>query len=426
MSSIAETLFTIGNPFHFSEIAPCFQGLEPSEFDQLYSPGIQQVFIQFMEEAMASRKEVTFHFEGFFGKRKFTIIPSENGTGIARVILRPDPTRDEIIGRGITKKAWRCYDLKTHEHVAEVRSCHEKNTKNILQLKETFTELKILKEMRYPHVYLIEEFEDETTYEVAYLMRIGKPFVDLTQKPISLTNYDFDKVPFPGFPFYDDLCNRLNLCEDILEKLMHLHESGKIYGDIKTANCLCFADNTATLIDMGQVRDVSDPERERFTVHMGTLEYTAPEFALALLANSCLQSYAKEDQIGKLAQQTGRGQIAFFEELYGRATPVTCHKSQAADIYAFGLVLIQMLTTCNQTPLGSSGLNETKNGFARCWFHIGVQEHPEENLKDDSYLPPRLIDLIKRMVSKNPGERPTAREALIILRNLHLPSDSEQ
>jgi tRNA A-37 threonylcarbamoyl transferase component Bud32/tetratricopeptide (TPR) repeat protein len=154
----------------------------------------------------------------------------------------------------------------------------------------------------------------------------------------------------------------VRLAEPILDALGALHEAGVVHRDLKPANILLTPAGDVKLGDFGLARRWDSGEKvTRTEALVGTLEYVAPEQAL-----------------GK--QVDGR-----------------------ADLYAFGVLLFEMLTT--KLPL------EAATNLGTVMAHIISAAPDVRTIRKD--VPPWLAELIQHLMEKEPGARPQSAAAVL-------------
>lgn len=139
--------------------------------------------------------------------------------------------------------------------------------------------------------------------------------------------------------------------------LDHAHEMGLVHRDIKPANCLLDNNGVVKLLDMGLARIIDDTASLTIDNNenvLGTADYLAPEQAL----NS--------------------------------------HSADArADLYSLGCTLYFLLTGHPPFPEGSISERLMKHQI----------ESPPSILKDRPDVPPTLLHICEKMMSKKPEDR---------------------
>ncbi|MET7286454.1 protein kinase [Streptomyces sp. NPDC005573] len=148
------------------------------------------------------------------------------------------------------------------------------------------------------------------------------------------------------------------------------HAAGVVHRDLKPANVVLTQGGTVKVLDFGMGSIVEDPDQTRLTstgVSVGTARYMAPE-----------QCQAKQ-------------------------------VTQAADLYALGCVLYEMLV--GVPPFSSESAYE----LAR--KHVNEDPSPIRAIRSD--IPVELARLVERLLAKDPADRPadavTVRDALLPL-----------
>jgi eukaryotic-like serine/threonine-protein kinase len=182
----------------------------------------------------------------------------------------------------------------------------------------------------------------------------------------NLGKYLSQKGP-PDLPF------ALAIMRQVAAALQRAAESGIVHRDIKPENILLTRKTEVKVADFGLSRDLTGDEDLSLTqpgIAMGTPLYMSPE------------------------QAQGKS------------------LDPRSDIYSFGVTCYHMLA--GQTPFRG------KTAFEVALKHVNEQPPPLEEIRPD--LPPVLIDLIRRMMSKDPADRPQS--ARDVLRELTLPVGS--
>ncbi|WP_427154721.1 protein kinase domain-containing protein [Streptomyces sp. TRM70308] len=148
------------------------------------------------------------------------------------------------------------------------------------------------------------------------------------------------------------------------------HAAGVVHRDLKPANVMLTRGGTVKVLDFGMGRIADDPDEAKLTstgVSVGTARYMAPE-----------QFEAKQ-------------------------------VTQAADLYALGCVLYEMLT----------GVPPFTSGSAYELARKHTQESPVSVLMVRAEVPAELVRLVDRLLAKDPAERPAdavaVRDALLPL-----------
>ncbi|UYQ65610.1 protein kinase domain-containing protein [Streptomyces peucetius] len=156
----------------------------------------------------------------------------------------------------------------------------------------------------------------------------------------------------------------------IADGLSHAHTARVIHRDLKPRNVMLTRGGTVKVLDFGMGRIADDPEDARLTssgVAVGTARYMAPEQFKAGLV------------------------------------------TQAADLYALGCVLYEMLTGVPPFTDGSA--------YDLAEKHVNAAPTPLRLIRQD--VPRELVRLVDRLLAKDPAERPAdaaaVRDALLPL-----------
>jgi hypothetical protein len=179
-----------------------------------------------------------------------------------------------------------------------------------------------------------------------------------TRQPISSSGGDTNQ-PLPAPSKNRGVCDYERLravLPDILAGLDCLHRAGKVHRDLKPQNILVTQEGMAKILDFGILQERTDEEREA----VGTPHYMAPEQALGRVVTA------------------------------------------KADMYAFGCLLFVLLT--GRVPFSG------KTGRAILEAHVLKQ--PPNPVELSPEVPEEYQRLVMQLLSKEPRNRPNAREVL--------------
>jgi serine/threonine-protein kinase len=147
----------------------------------------------------------------------------------------------------------------------------------------------------------------------------------------------------------------LELAAQVADGLHHAHAAGVVHRDLKPANILLDrASSVAKISDFGCAR-LTDSERSRSGLLIGTLAYMAPE------------------------------------QIVGGTVDGRC------DLYALGVVVMQLLT--GRLPFQAVAMGELLNQIVSCPAPDLCGLRPD--------LPPLLSDIVARVLAKQPEHRHT-------------------
>ena len=150
------------------------------------------------------------------------------------------------------------------------------------------------------------------------------------------------------------------------------HEKGVIHRDIKPSNIFLCADGRVKILDFGLARDVETPPED---------ETNSPTLSYYTGAGTVMGT------VGYMSPEQVRGEPA----------------DRRSDIFAFGCVLYEMLTGRRAFDQGSAA--ET---MARI---LNASPEPVRKLRDDAV--PKLVDIVKRSMRKDPVERYQSTDELL-------------
>ncbi|CAK7236924.1 putative serine/threonine-protein kinase iks1 [Sporothrix bragantina] len=222
------------------------------------------------------------------------------------------------------------------------------------------------------HRYIIGDQPKEVTKEELKARRRRLSKGQTEQGPHDLFSASYRHLAF------DEI---YSLFKDITSGLAYLHAANYIHRDLKPSNCLLHREGrivTCLISDFGEVQ--AENVARKSTGTTGTISYCAPEVL-------------RQDPV------TG---------LYGNFTT-------KSDVFSLGMILYFMCF--GRLPYRSANAaNEELEDVDQLraeisdWkgFHYERRERPD--------LPSKLYQLLMRMLSVNPAERPSANEVLLAMR----------
>ncbi len=244
---------------------------------------------------------------------------------------------EEKIGEGGMGIVFRGMDTLTQDEVAIKVLKAERVAEDRQYLKRFRDEAELLRQLDHPNIVRILDTitEDGDEYIVMEYVQGGSLQEILTSdKPLSLQAI-------------------LNTALELADALSRAHHLGVIHRDIKPGNVLISTDRTPRLTDFGVARGQSTTRVTEVGTIVGTLNYLVPE-----LFDNHPASYA-------------------------------------SDIWAFGIVLYQMVT--QQHPFGGESEASVLNQI------LSAPVPDIQNLRPD--VPPALSQLIQAMLEKSPEKR---------------------
>ncbi len=169
----------------------------------------------------------------------------------------------------------------------------------------------------------------------------------------------------------------INIATQVSEGLEAAHKKGIVHRDIKSQNIMITDDGKVKIMDFGLAKMKGDSQLTKYGTTVGTTAYMSPE-------------QAKGDNID--------------------------HRT---DLWSLGIVLYEMLTA--QMPF--------KGEYDQAVIYSVLNESPEpvNKFKDD--VPTDLLDIINRLLQKNPAYRySTAKEVFDDLKiiNAHIKNSNEK
>ncbi|MGB7924270.1 MAG: protein kinase, partial [Pyrinomonadaceae bacterium] len=256
----------------------------------------------------------------------------------------------ESLGAGGMGAVYRAYDEKLHRVVAlkllppEYIS-HEDRRRRFLQ------EARAASALNHPHILTVYEFGEDD----------GHPYMAMEYVEGETLR---QKITTRALKLKESL----DIALQIAEGLAKAHEAGIIHRDLKPENLMISRDGYAKILDFGLAKLV--PRRER-----------------ALAIDSA------QNTLMRVQTQSGTimGTINYMspEQLLGQRVDLRC------DIFAFGVVLCEMLT--GKRPFAGGNQIDTMHAIL----------HQEPRLRDaiKAQLPPGLQQILDKALATAPKER---------------------
>lgn len=248
--------------------------------------------------------------------------------------------------------------MRTRDPVeqAKLREALESFTSNPLNLIRR--EIAILKKLDHPNIVNLVEVLDDPHGDSLYMVMDWCHGVLLHSEEITKN------------PKYTEEQCRLYF-RDMILGIEFLHSQGVIHRDIKADNMLLSEDDILKIADFG-VSEMFESENDTVLRKVGSPSYMAPELAL-ITSPHCIERAAK---VG----------VTMGSAVSGRA----------ADLWSMGVTLYFMLY--GKLPFASESISEL------CEQIIFNEAPLPEGTSEE------LVDLIERLLAKNPGERMTMAE----------------
>lgn len=242
-------------------------------------------------------------------------------------------TLHEPIGVGGMGTVYRAQDTQTDQWVAVKELRREMLTADLLT--RFHREAEALRQLNHPNIVkVLDTIEEDGRYYMVMELMTGGTLANLLHQPMPISKI-------------------LAISLELSDALARAHHLKIIHRDIKPANILLAEDGTPRLTDFGVARMIGTTEEITKDQIVGTLHYVSPE------------------------------------SLKGMQQDVH------ADIWAFGVLLFEMLT--GRKPFEATSLAELITA-------ILTQKVPDlEELRPDA--PIALIDLVYRLLERDPQQR---------------------
>ena len=251
------------------------------------------------------------------------------------------------IGQGGMGEVWQARDTKLDRDVA-LKVLPEAFTSDPDRLARFEREAKVLASLNHPNIGSIYGLEEAEGVRALVLELVEGPTLA-------------DRIKLGPIPIDE----ALPIARQIAEALEAAHEAGVTHRDLKPANIKVREDGTVKVLDFGLAKALegvpgSDPSQSptltvaatQMGVIMGTAAYMAPEQA--------------------------KGKVA----------------DKRADVWAFGVVLYEMLT--GRRAFEGGDISEVMAGV--------IKSEPDWDALPTA-LPPALVTYLRRCVQKDPRER---------------------
>ena len=177
----------------------------------------------------------------------------------------------------------------------------------------------------------------------------------------------------------------LSIARSIVEGLRAAHAAGVVHRDLKPANIMMRADGEALIMDFGIARSTGGPsELKSFSVSALPAD----------LRHTVSTRYTEATEIGSIV-----GTVQYMAPEQARGHDV----DQRADIYAFGLILYDMLVGRRRFTHAESAIAELKSR---------MEEPPPPLQSIEPKVPAPFSELVSRCLAPDPNERFATTEAL--------------
>ncbi|KAI1371859.1 kinase-like protein [Hypoxylon crocopeplum] len=167
--------------------------------------------------------------------------------------------------------------------------------------------------------------------------------------------------------------------KDITSGLAYLHSANYIHRDLKPSNCLLHRENsnlTCLISDFGEVQPGNATRKSTGTT--GTISYCAPEVL-------------KRDAGGRLGNFTTK-----------------------SDVFSLGMILY-FLCFGRLPYVNANTIHEELEDIDQLRAEIAGWKGFQDERRERPDLPPKLYQLLKKMLALNPSERPSATEVLSVM-----------
>jgi serine/threonine protein kinase len=263
---------------------------------------------------------------------------------------------DALLAFGGMADIYEALDLRLRRRVA-IKALHPEHGRAPDQRRRFFQEAVLGAQIDHPHVVPIFDHGEERALGGEPVLFLVLPLlqgVTLRQRLLE-----------PAMPIAD----ALRLTIQLLDGLAELHKLGAVHRDLKPENCLIVqrhGRDHLILLDLGLAK-----------IHTGPLLSLAPSSAPGAMI----------------------GTLAYVSPEQAREQPIT----PAADIYAVGVILFELLT--RRVPFPGTTALEVLSAHASEQAPSVTERAPDRGISDD------LEALVAHALHKDPAQRPASADA---------------
>ncbi len=261
-----------------------------------------------------------------------------------------------LLGAGGMGEVYRARDTKLRRDVA-LKVLPDLFARDPERLARFTREAHVLASLNHPHIAAIYGIEEADGVTALVLELVEGP--TLAEKLKSeVSSLKSERLP---------IAEALTIATQIADALDAAHEKGVVHRDLKPANIKLTADDRVKVLDFGLAKALGPADESRPDVSMSpTLTAMASKLGVIV------------------------GTAAYMSPEQAKGTPV----DKRTDIWAFGCVLYEMLTGAR----AFAGDDVTE-------FIVSVMTKEPDWTRLPVSTPPRIVELLKRCLKKDPRER---------------------
>ena len=271
-------------------------------------------------------------------------MPLEPGTRLGHYAVTA------FLGEGGMGQVWQATDTQLNRQVA-LKILPDAFAADPDRLARFKREAQILASLNHPNIAAIYGIEEAEGTRALVLELVEGPTLA-------------DRIAHGAMPIED----ALPIAKQIAEALEAAHEAGVIHRDLKPANIKVREDGTVKVLDFGLAKALDPEPGSGAAANSPTISLTAAATQMGMVIGTA--AYMSPEQ--------AKGKVA----------------DKRADIWAFGVVLLEMLT--GHRVLSGETVSETLAA-------VMMKEPEWDRLPAD--LPSKLADLLRRCVQKDPRQR---------------------